>query len=165
MNCLPFPGGKFGRLSITLIKALFFYVERGINMSFSLQSGRTFEETVETLFCFMGYHTKPKTVLHTRPAHIHAVMHHPKGTQKLLIECRNHEEPVGIQEVQAFCSKVAFAKEASEADIGLLISNTGFSEEAVAWCAKNCSFVQLRTYKHLIKRSHNFRKLLRKFHK
>jgi restriction endonuclease Mrr len=134
-------------------------------MSFSLQSGRTFEETVETLFCFMGYHTKPKTVLHTRPTHIHAVMHHPKGTQKLLIECKNNKETIGIREVQHFCSKVAFARENSEVDAGLLISNTGFSEEAVSWCERNCSFVQLKTYKQLIARSANFRKMLRKFHK
>ena len=134
-------------------------------MTFNLrQCHRTFEETVETLLGFMGYHTKPKTVLHTRPRHIHAVMHHPKGTQKLLIECRNDEETVGVQEVQRFCSKVAFAKEASEADAGLLISNTGFSDEAVSWCARNCSFVQLKTYKQLIVKSSNFRKLLKKFH-
>lgn len=134
-------------------------------MAFNLQSGKTFEETVEILFKVMGYHTKPKTVLHTRSAHIHAVIHHPKGKQKLLIECQSHNEPVGVADVQHFCSRVAHAREKSEADTGVLISLTGFSDEAVAWCNRNCSFVQLKTYRQVISRTSNVRKLLRKFHK
>ncbi|MGD6851254.1 MAG: restriction endonuclease [Candidatus Bathyarchaeia archaeon] len=134
-------------------------------MSFNLQSGKTFEETVETLFKVMGYNTKPKTVLHTRSAHISAVMHHPKGKQKLLIECQSNVEAVGIQAVQQFCSKVAHAREKAEADTGVLISTTGFSEEAVAWCTSNCSFVKLKTYSQVISRTSNIRKLLRKFHR
>ncbi|MDR0372551.1 MAG: restriction endonuclease [Nitrososphaerota archaeon] len=129
-------------------------------MSYNLQSGKTFEETVETLFKQMGYQTKLKPVLHTRTTHIHAVMHHPKGTQRLLIECKNS---ANIHDVQQFCSKVAFTKESAEIDGGLLIVNTGFSEEAISWCKKNCSFVQLKTYKQLIARSASFRRMLKKF--
>jgi restriction endonuclease Mrr len=132
-------------------------------MSYNLQSGKTFEETVETLFKVMGYNTKPKTVLHTRSAHISAVMHHPKGKQKLLIECQTNEEPISIHDVQQFCSKVAHAREKSEADTGVLVSTTGFSDEAVAWCTSNCSFVQLKTYREVISKTSNIQKLLRKF--
>jgi hypothetical protein len=134
-------------------------------MSFNLQSGKTFEETVETLFKVMGYHTKPKTVLHTRSTHIHAVMHHPKGKQKLHIECTSQSGPIGIDEVQQFCNRVAHAREKSEADTGVLISVTGFSDEAAEWCNRNCSFVQLKTYRQVISRTSNIRKLMRKFHR
>jgi restriction endonuclease Mrr len=124
-------------------------------MSYNLQSGRTFEETVETLFKVMGYNTKPKTVLHTRSAHISAVMHHPKGKKKLLIECQTNNEPVGIHDVQKFCSKVAHAREKSEADSGVLVSTIGFSDEALAWCTSNCSFVKLKTYRQVISKTTN----------
>jgi hypothetical protein len=135
-------------------------------MSLNLQSGRTFEETIEALLKFMGYHTKASTTLHTRQAHIKAEIHHPKGKQRLLIECMHHiEESVGIREVEKFCSRIAFAREKAEADLGLLVSNTGFSPEAVIWCGKNCSFVQLKTYRQLISRSATIGKLLRPFHR
>ncbi|MDR1992431.1 MAG: restriction endonuclease [Nitrososphaerota archaeon] len=129
-------------------------------MSYNLQSGKTFEETVENLFNQMGYCTKLKPALHTRATYIHAVIHQPKGVQKLLIECKDSAD---IQEVQYFCSKVAFARENAEVDGGLLIVNTNFSEDAMAWCKKNCSFVELKTYKQLIAKSANFRKILKKF--
>lgn len=135
-------------------------------MSFSLQAGRTIEETVETLLRFMGYHTKASTTLHTRKPNIHAEMHHSKGKQRLLIECMHHiEELVGIKEVEKFCAKTAFAREKAEADSGLLVSSTGFSPEAILWCAKNCSFVQLKTYRQLISKSANVGKLLRPFYR
>ncbi|MCL2359500.1 MAG: restriction endonuclease [Nitrososphaerota archaeon] len=129
-------------------------------MTYNLQSGKTFEETVESLFNQMGYHTKLKNVLHTRASYIHAVMQHPKGTQRLFIECKNS---VDIIDVQHFCSKVAFARENLEVDGGLLIANVGFSDDAVSWCKKNCSFVELKTYKQLIAKSASFRKMLKKF--
>ncbi len=137
-------------------------------MSINLQSAKNFEETVETVFRHMGYHTQTNITLHTRPVHIHAEMHHPKGKQKLLIECKHyhhHHESVGVHDVQRFCDKIAFAREQSRADIGLLVSNTEFSPEAVSWCARNCSFVKLRTYKQVLHASTRCRKLLRKFHK
>ena len=133
-------------------------------MSFNLQAGKTLEETVETLLRFMGYHTRTSTTLHTRKPHIHAEVHHPKGKQRLLIECMHHiEELVGIKEVEKFCAQTAYAREKAEADSGLLVSNTGFSPEAISWCAKNCSFVQLKTYGQMISKSANVRKLLRPF--
>jgi hypothetical protein len=129
-------------------------------MTYNLQSGKTFEETVEALFNQMGYDTKLKNVLHTRASYIHAVIQQPKGTQRLFIECKNS---VDIIDVQHFCSKVAFARENLEVDGGLLIANVGFSDDAVSWCKKNCSFVQLKTYKQLIAKSASFRKMLKKF--
>jgi len=129
-------------------------------MSYNLQSGKTFEETVESLFNQMGYHTKLKHVLHTRATYIHAVMEHPNGTQRLLIECKNN---VDIIDVQHFCSRVAFAREKLEVDGGLFIANVGFSDEAMSWCKRNCSFVELKTYKQLIAKSASFRKMLKKF--
>jgi hypothetical protein len=75
------------------------------------------------------------------------------------------EESVGIKEVEKFCARIAFAREKAEADPGLLVSNTSFSPEAVIWCAKNCSFVQLKTYRQLISRSATIGKLLRPFHR
>jgi hypothetical protein len=135
-------------------------------MASNLHNHRTFEEAVETLFKFMGYHTKTNTVLHTRPVRIHAEMHHPSGTQRMVIECKHHvEESVDVKEVEKFCSRIAFARENSEADCGLLISRTNFSPEAESWCARNCSFVELKTYKQLISKSVRFRKLFKKFHK
>lgn len=133
-------------------------------MSYNLQGGLTFEETIEALFRFMGYHTKASTTLHTRQAHINAEMHHPKGKQRLLIECMQHiGDAASIKEVEKFCARIAFAREKAEADSGVLVSNTGFSPDAVLWCAKNCSFVQLKTYKQLISRTANVGKLLRPF--
>ncbi|WP_343383036.1 restriction endonuclease [Candidatus Bathycorpusculum sp.] len=129
-------------------------------MTYNLQSGRTFEETVESLFNQMGYHTKPKHVLHTRSTYIHAVIDQPKGTQRLLIECKNS---VDLIDVQHFCSRVAFARENLEVDGGLLVANVGFSDESLSWCKSNCSFVELKTYKQLIAKSASFRKMLRKF--
>jgi hypothetical protein len=134
-------------------------------MTSNLQSGRAFEEAVEAFFKFMGYRTQINTVLHTRPVCIHAEMQHPRGTQKVLIECKHHaEEPVDIKEVEKFCHTVALAREKSFAYRGLLISNAAFSEEAQSWCARNCSFVELKTYKQLICKSIRFSKLLKKFH-
>ena len=52
----------------------------------------------------------------------------------------------------------------TEADYGVLVSNTGFSEEAVSWIAKHCSFVRLRTYKQIMARSIKITKLAKKFH-
>jgi len=132
-------------------------------MSFSLRSGRTFEETIETLFNHMGYDTKPKTVLHTRSAHIQAIIRNPRGKKRVLIECINGCDPVGIQEIQQFCNRVAHAREKSEADTGMMISVTGFNDEAITWCAKNCSFVQLKTYSQVITKTSKVRKLMRKF--
>ncbi len=133
-------------------------------MTHTLQSERHFEESIETFFKHMGYHTKTNTVLHTRSVRIHAHLNHPKEKQKILVECKHATEPVGIQEVQKFCSKVAFARENSEADYGVLVSNTGFSQEAVSWRANHCSFVKLRTYKEIMARSVTINKLTKKFH-
>lgn len=133
-------------------------------MTYNPLSGRTFEDIVEGLLKFMGYNTQANTVLHTRPTCIRAIIHHPKGTQKLLIECRNNQEQaISVNDVERFCSKVAVAREKSEADRGLLVSSTRFSEEALSWVSRNCSFVELRTYKQLILSSARFKKLLRKF--
>ena len=133
-------------------------------MTNTLQSERHFEESIETFFKHMGYHTKTNTVLHTRSVRIHAHLNHPKEIQKVLVECQHVPGPVGIHEVQKFCSKVAFARENAEADYGVLVSNTGFSEEAVSWIAKHCSFVRLRTYKQIMARSIRITKLTKKFH-
>jgi len=129
-------------------------------MTFNLQSGKTFEETVEALFNQMGYRTKLKHVLHTRATYIYAVIDQPKGSQRLFIECKNS---VDVIDVQHFCSRVAFAREKLEVDGGLLVANAGFSDEALLWGKKNCSFVELKTYKQLIAKSASFRKMLRKF--
>jgi hypothetical protein len=135
-------------------------------MSYNLPSGKTFEETIETVFKYMGYNTKFNTVLHTRSAHIHAEIHCLRGKQKMLIECMGKsQEAVGINEVQKFCSKVAFARETSDVNSGLLVSNVGFTSEAVSWVEKHCSFVDLKTYKQLILSSARFGKMLRKFQK
>ena len=127
-------------------------------------SSRNFEEAVEAFFSFMGYQTKINTVLHTRPVRIHAEIHQPSGKQRLLIECKQcGQEPIGIHEVEKFCSTIAFAREKSEADRGILITQAHFSEEAKSWSAKNCSFVELRTYRQLICKSIRFKKMLKKF--
>ena len=133
-------------------------------MTYNPLSGRTFEDIVEGILNFMGYNTQANTTLHTRTTHIRAEIQHAKGKQKLLIECKNHHEGhVSLHDVEHFCSKVAHAREKSEVDCGLLISNTEFSPEARSWCARNCSFVQLRTYKQLISFNARYKKLLRKF--
>ncbi len=129
-------------------------------MTYNLQSGRSFEEIVEGLLKFMGYNT----IVNANRIHIHAEITHAKGKNRLLIECKNYQEkPVDLKEVEKFCHTVAFAREHREADSGMLISNSGFSSEAMTWCSRNCSFVQLRTYKQLISASARFRKLARKF--
>ncbi len=133
-------------------------------MTDHLQSERHFEESVETFYKNMGYNTRTNTTLHTRPVQIHAHLEHPKEKQKVLVECKPHQEPVGIHEVQKFCSKVAFARENKTANAGVLISNTGFTEEAITWVSCHCTFVKLRTYKQLINRSVKVNKLAKKFH-
>jgi restriction endonuclease Mrr len=133
-------------------------------MTDHLQSERHFEESVETFYKHMGYNTRTNTTLHTRPAQIHAHLEHPKEKQKVLVECKPHQEPVGIHEVQKFCSKVAFARENKSASAGVMISNTGFTEEAITWVSCHCTFVKLRTYKQLINRSVKVNKLAKKFH-
>ncbi len=135
-------------------------------MTTNVHSGRSLEHAVEVLFKHMGYHTKPSTVLHTRPSHIHAIIHHPTGPQKVLIECQHSEdEAVDIKHLEKFCAKVAFAREHAIADSGLLVSKNNFSEEVKTWAAQNCSFVELKTYKQLVSRSTSLRKMLKKFHK
>jgi predicted Mrr-cat superfamily restriction endonuclease len=131
----------------------------------SLQSERHFEENVETFYRHMGYNTRTNTTLHTRQKHIHAHLDHPKEKQKVLVECKHHTEPVGVEEVQRFCSKVAFARESNIATLGVIVSNAGFTEEATMWCKRNCSFVRLRTYKQVVNRSAKVNKLVKKFHK
>jgi restriction endonuclease Mrr len=126
---------------------------------------RHFEENVETFYRHMGYNTRTNTTLHTRPKHIHAHLDHPKEKQKVLVECKPHTEPAGIQEVQRFCSKVAFARENNQATLGVLVSNAGFTEEAITWCKRNCSFVRLRTYKQVVNRSARVTKLAKKLEK
>jgi non-canonical (house-cleaning) NTP pyrophosphatase len=133
-------------------------------MTNTLPSERHFEESIETFYKHMGYHTKTNTTLHTRSVRIHAHLKNSKEIQKVLVECHHAPGPVGIQEVQKFCSKVAFAREKAEADYGVLVSNTGFSEEAVSWLAEHCSFVRLRTYKQIMARSAKITKLAKKFH-
>ncbi len=135
-------------------------------MTINVHSGRSLEHAVELLFKHMGYHTKPSTVLHTRPSNIHAIIHHPTGPHKVLIECQHSDdETVDIKHVEKFCAKVAFAREHAIVDSGLLVSKNSFSEEVKIWAARNCSFVELRTYKQLVSRSTSFRKMLRKFHR
>ncbi|MGD6805628.1 MAG: restriction endonuclease [Candidatus Bathyarchaeia archaeon] len=131
-------------------------------MSYNPQSGRTFEDIVEGMLNFMGYNTKAHHTLQTRQPPIRAEIQHAKGKKKLYIECKCHE-PVGIHDVECFCAKVAHAREKLEVDGGLLISNTGFSPEAISWCERNCSFVQLKTYRQLISFSARYKKLLSKF--
>jgi len=134
-------------------------------MSYNPHSGRTFEDIVQSMLNFMGYNTKANHTLHTRQTHIRAELEHAKGKMKLHIECKHQpNEPVSVHEVECFCSKVAIARENSEVDGGLLISNTEFTPEALSWCARNCSFVQLKTYKQLIHFSARYKKLLNKFH-
>ncbi len=139
-----------------------FKKKKGERMTYNLQSGRNFEDIVEGLLKFMGYNT----IVNANKIHIHAEITHAKGKNRLLIECKNHtEKTVSLHEVEKFCHTVALAREHHEADLGMLISNTSFSEEAMSWCTRNCSFVQLRTYGQLISASARFRKLARKFHK
>jgi hypothetical protein len=134
-------------------------------MSYNPQSGRTFEDIVQGMLNFMGYNTKAHHTLHTRQTHIRAEIQHAKGKMKLHIECKHHtNEHVSVHEVESFCSKVAYARENCEVDGGLLISNTEFAPEAVSWCARNCSFVQLKTYRQLISFNARYKKLLNKFH-
>lgn len=134
-------------------------------MTRNVHSGRSLEHAVELLFKHMGYQTKLGTVLHTRPSNIHAIIHHPTGSKRVLIECKHSdEETVNIKEVEKFCAKVAFAREHSIADSGLLVTNANFSEEVKVWAARNCSFVELKTYKQLISRSTSLSKMLKKFH-
>jgi hypothetical protein len=133
-------------------------------MTYNPYSGRTFEDIVEGILNVMGYNTKANTTLHTRSTHIRAEVQQPKRRLKLHIECKSHHEgTVGVKDIEHFCHKVALAREKSEVDCGLLISNTEFSEEALSWCARNCSFVQLKTYKQLISFTARHKKLLRKF--
>jgi hypothetical protein len=133
-------------------------------LDYNLQNGKRFEEHVEPMFRFMGYNTQFTTVLHTRAAHIIAEMDGVKGKHKVLIECANPiTEPVGTYEVQKFCTRVAHARENAGVHGGLLVSTTGFTPEADAWCRKYCSFVDLKTYKQLMLSSARFGKLLRKF--
>jgi hypothetical protein len=133
-------------------------------MSYNTHSGKTFEDIVENMLNLMGYHTKAHTTLHTRSTHIRAEVHQAKQKMKLHVECKNHHEgAVDVKDVEHFCHKVALAREKSEVDCGLLVSNTEFSEEAVTWCARNCSFVQLKTYRQLISFTARYKKLLRKF--
>lgn len=132
-------------------------------MTNNLQSIRHFEENVETFYRHMGYNTRTNTTLHTRPVHIHAHLDHPKEKQKVLVECKHYTEPIGIVEVQRFCSKIAFARENREANYGVFVSYTGFTEEAAKWCKQNCSFVRLRTYKQIMHRSARVNKLVKKF--
>jgi len=147
-----------------LIYFVFALLKRRTDLIYNLQNGRTFEETVEPLFRFMGYSTRFTTVLHTRTAHIIAEMDFIRGKHKLLIECTNPgDQPIGVYEVQKFCSRVALAREKSTVDGGLLVSTTSFTPEAVSWCKKYCSFVNLRTYKQLMVSSVSFGKMLRKF--
>jgi hypothetical protein len=133
-------------------------------MTYNPVSGRTFEDIVEGILNFMGYHTKAHPTLHTRQTHIQAEIQHAKGKHRLHIECKHHQqEPVSLHEVERFCAKVAHARENSKVDGGILISNTEFTPEAKLWCATNCSFVQLKTYKQLISFHANYKKLLNKF--
>lgn len=125
---------------------------------------RQFEESVETFYKNMGYNTRTSIVLHTRPVHIHAHLDHPKEKYKVIVECKPRQEPVGLQEVQKFCSKIAFARENKTAGAGVLISDTGFTQEAIDWVSKNCTFVRLRTYKQLIQKSVKVNKLAKKLH-
>ncbi|NLF88649.1 restriction endonuclease [Candidatus Bathyarchaeota archaeon] len=129
------------------------------------QNERHFEENVEVFYRHMGYNTRTNTTLHTRPKHIHAHLDHPKEKQKVLVECKPHTEPAGLLEVQRFCSKVAFAREKNQANLGVLVSNAGFTEEAVTWCKRNCSFVRLRTYMQVVNRSTRVNKLAKKLDK
>ena len=125
---------------------------------------RQFEESVETFYKNMGYNTRKNTVLHTRSVHIHAHLDHPKEKYKVIVECKPRQEPVDIQEVQRFCSKIAFARENKTASAGVLISNTGFTKEAIDLVSKNCTFVRLRTYKQLIQKSTKVNKIAKKLH-
>jgi hypothetical protein len=112
----------------------------------------------------LGYNTKAHTTLHTRNPHLRAELLQDKQKVKFHVECKaHHEGPIGLREVERFCHRVAVAKENSEVDSGMLISNSGFSQEAVSWVAKNCSFVQLKSYKELISFNARHKKLLRKF--
>jgi hypothetical protein len=119
-------------------------------MTVNLDNERAFQDTVETHLKILGYNTGSHTTLHTRPTHLLAEMHqHPKGPFRLLITCI-HNKTTELQEVQKFCSKVAFARENLEANSGILISNKEFSPETIAWCEEHCSFVRLRAFRHLI---------------
>jgi hypothetical protein len=139
-------------------------------MTSNLFGDRSFEEAVVALFNFMGYHTgyhgHSNTVLHTMPRLIHAEIYHPRGKQRFLIECKHRsEESISVHDVEKFCSKVAFARENYEADFGMMVSKTSFTDEALIWCDRNCSFVQLKTYRQLVVKSMRFRRMLNKFHK
>ncbi len=133
-------------------------------MSYNPLCGKTFEDIVECMLMQMGYNTKAHTTLHTRLAHILAEIRQPTRKLKLYIECKGHHGgPVGVEEVERFCHKVALSREKREVDSGVIISSTGFSDEAIAWCERNCSFVQLKSYKQLISFNARHKKLLRKF--
>jgi hypothetical protein len=132
-------------------------------MSYNPHCGKTFEDIVESMLNQMGYNTKAHTTLHTRSTHLRAEILNAKQKLKLHVECKGHEVPLDLKDVEHFCHKVAMAREKSEVDLGLLVSNSGFSNEALSWVATNCSFVQLKSYKQLITFSARCKKLQRKF--
>ncbi len=133
-------------------------------MSYNPQCGKTFEDIIEGMLNQVGYNTKAHTTLHTRNPHLRAEILQAKKKLKLHVECKgHHQEPIDVKAVECFCHKVAMAREKSEVDCGLLVSSSGFSDEAVSWCERNCSFVQLKTYKQMINFTAHCKKLQRKF--
>ena len=134
-------------------------------MSYSPQCGKTFEDIVKEMLNQLGYSTKAHTTLHTRTPHLRVEVLQAKRKLILHVECKGHynEKPLDVHDVEAFCHKVAIAKEKGEVDRGLLISNSGFTEEAVSWGQRHCSFVQLKSYKQLISFNAKCKKLHRKF--
>jgi len=134
-------------------------------MSYSPQCGKTFEDIVEGMLNQLGYNTKAHTTLHTRTPHLRAELLQAKRKLILHIECKGHhnDKPLDLADVEYFCHKVAVVRDKGEVDCGLLISNSGFTEEAVSWCRSHCSFVQLKTYMQLINFNAKCKKLHRKF--
>ena len=134
-------------------------------MSYSSQCGKTFEDIVEDMLNQLGYSTKAHTTLHTRTPTLRVEVLQAKRKLILHVECKGHyqDKPLDVADVETFCHKVALAKEKGEVDRGLLISNSGFTNEANSWVQSHCSFVQLKSYKQLINFNAKCKKLHKKF--
>ncbi len=131
-------------------------------MPCSVDKGRTFEEEVAALFKLMGYSVQINSIVNAGQIDIRAEIKLGMVTQKVIIECKNYNSSVGIEDVEKFCSRILLARQKADTDFGILVSNSDFTAQAKS-CAIGYNFLQLKTYRQLLSQLVDFESYLKNF--
>ena len=114
--------------------------------AFRQSSGGDFEKQVLSILRLLGYSVERNVTLNGCQIDLLAIYHTGVIPLRLMVECKDYDHPVGIEEVKAFAGSLAPAS-GRAVDKGLIVAKSGFTREAKE-LAQSCG-IQPVTYADL----------------